>query len=70
MSMTTIVAATAGMVGLSSLLGAVLYTMAKKTQGDGSDEKIELLTNLLPGNNCGACGMAGCAAMAEAFGQG
>jgi len=70
MSMTTIVAATAGMVGLSSLLGAVLYTMAKKTQGDGSDEKIELLTNLLPGNNCGACGMAGCAAMAEALARG
>ena len=58
------------MVGLSGLLGALLYTMAIRTSGGDAEGKVELLTNLLPGNNCGACGKAGCAAMAEALAKG
>ena len=41
--------------------------VGKKTGSGDEDEQVELLTNLLPGNNCGACGMAGCGAMAEAL---
>lgn len=69
-TMSTIVTATAGMVGLSGLLGALLYAMAKRTSEGDSDGEVELLTSLLPGNNCGACGMAGCGAMAEALAKG
>lgn len=69
-TMSTVVTATVGMVGLSGLLGALLYAMAKRTSGGDSDEQVELLSNLLPGNNCGACGFAGCGAMAEALAKG
>src|SRR3989338_5634975 len=31
------------------------------------DPKIDMVTRALPGANCGACGMAGCANLAEAI---
>lgn len=68
--LSTIVAATVGMVGLSGLLGALLLAVGKKTATGDDDGRIELLTGLLPGNNCGACGFAGCASMAEALAKG
>lgn len=69
-TMSTVVTATVGMVGLSGLLGAFLYAMGKRMSGGDDDGQIELLTNLLPGNNCGACGLGGCGAMAEALAKG
>lgn len=34
------------------------------------DDRIEKVTEMLPGYNCGACGKAGCAAFAEALVKG
>jgi Na+-translocating ferredoxin:NAD+ oxidoreductase RNF subunit RnfB len=34
------------------------------------DEKVEALTNALPGANCGACGFSGCAGYAKALSEG
>src|SRR5690606_41501006 len=68
-TVSTIVTATATMGAVGAFFAIALVALAKRT-ASAEDEKIELLTNLLPGNNCGACGMAGCAAMAEALGRG
>ena len=46
-----------------------LYYAAKKFQVD-SDERIELLVNILPGYNCGACGFSGCSGLAQALVEG
>ena len=59
-----------GYGGLSGFLGAFLMVVGKKTGSGDEDGQVELLTNLLPGNNCGACGFAGCGAMAEALAKG
>ncbi|MGL4335455.1 MAG: (Fe-S)-binding protein [Turicibacter sp.] len=53
-----IVGAVGGMLGL--LLGiANIYLKVE------IDPRIEKLTSMLPGYNCGACGFAGCAGLAE-----
>lgn len=67
--MGTIVTATATMGVVGALFAAALLAMARRTTS-AVDDEVELLTSLLPGNNCGACGMAGCAAMAEALAKG
>jgi len=65
----TIVTATATMGAIGAFFAVLLVALAKRTSS-AADEKVELLTSLLPGNNCGGCGMAGCAAMAEALAKG
>lgn len=62
----TVGVATLLMGSLGAALTLGLYAVTKWQKGD-SDDDIELLTQLLPGNNCGACGMAGCSAMARAL---
>lgn len=57
------------MGGLGVVFTLGLYAIAR-WEGDRSDDQVELLSNMLPGNNCGACGMAGCAAMARALAEG
>lgn len=44
--------------------GIVLAIAGKKFAVE-ADERVELITNILPGANCGGCGFAGCAAFAE-----
>lgn len=56
-----------GILGVAFAAG--LYWAAKKLHVD-TDERIELLTNMLPGSNCGSCGYSGCAGMAKALAEG
>lgn len=53
-----------GVVGL--LLGVIIAFTAKKFAVE-SDPRIEIVQDLLPGANCGGCGYAGCADMAQAI---
>lgn len=53
-----------GCVGL--FIGAFLG-IAGKTLAVETDEREEAITNALPGNNCGACGYAGCSGLATAI---
>ena len=53
-----------GVIGL--LMGLLLITVDKKFKVE-VDEKELAVREYLPGNNCGACGYAGCDAMASAI---
>lgn len=55
--------------GLGLLFGLLLALASIFFKVD-ADERIEKITNLLPGANCGGCGFAGCAAFAEAIVKG
>lgn len=54
------------MAFLGIVFGLVLGFFSKKFAVK-IDERIEKVTELLPGINCGACGYAGCAGLAEAI---
>lgn len=53
-------------LGLGGLLGLALG-IASKAFAIKEDERVKKVTELLPGFNCGGCGFAGCAGMAEAL---
>ncbi len=53
-----------GVIGL--VMGLLLITVDKKFKVE-VDEKEAAVRSYLPGNNCGACGYAGCDAMAAAI---
>lgn len=60
----------AGMVGFVGLfIGGFLGIAAIKFKVK-VDEKEEAVLGLLPGNNCGGCGFAGCAGLAAAIAKG
>ena len=60
----------AGMVGLVGLfIGGFLGIAAIKFKVK-VDEKEEAVLGLLPGNNCGGCGFAGCSGLAAAIAKG
>ena len=54
---------------VSGVLGLIL-AFASKIFAVETNEKAEKITELLPGANCGGCGYAGCAALAEAIAAG
>jgi electron transport complex protein RnfB len=54
------------MGGLGIIFAAGLAWAAGKFSVD-SDPKVELLSSLLPGANCGSCGCSGCSGYAEAL---
>lgn len=56
-----------GAAGL--FIGALLAIAAQKFKVE-TDERVSLLTQALPGANCGGCGYPGCAALAEAIASG
>ena len=56
--------ATLGIVAAGSAV--ILFVVAKKFKVD-EDPRIDEVTGLLPGANCGGCGYAGCRNMAEAL---
>ncbi|MCX6584688.1 MAG: RnfABCDGE type electron transport complex subunit B [Candidatus Aminicenantes bacterium] len=56
--------ATLGIVAAGSAV--ILFVVAKKFKVD-EDPRIDEVTALLPGANCGGCGYAGCRNMAEAL---
>ncbi len=51
---------------MSGLLGVIL-AIASRVFAVHTDERVEKITELLPGANCGGCGYSGCAALAEAI---
>jgi electron transport complex protein RnfB len=54
---------------LGGIFGLVL-SIASKVFAVKVDERIPLITECLPGANCGGCGYTGCAAYAEAIAKG
>ena len=56
-----------GIIGL--IMGLLLITVGKKFKVEVDEKEIAVRENL-PGNNCGACGFAGCDAMAAAIVKG
>ena len=67
-SMMSILIALAIMSGLTLLLTTFLVVANKKFHVE-EDRRIDFVENMLPGNNCGACGLPGCRAFAEALVQ-
>lgn len=51
---------------ISGILGLIL-AYASKVFAVEVDERVEKITDILPGANCGGCGYTGCAALAEAI---
>lgn len=54
---------------LSAVMGLIL-AVASRVFAVEKDERVEQITECLPGANCGGCGYAGCAALAEAIVRG
>lgn len=57
------------MLAVGALLGLILGFAAKIFYVE-IDNRVEEVTNMLPGLNCGACGYPGCAGFAEALVEG
>ncbi len=66
MNFETILFAVIVLLLVSAVLG-LLLAIASKYLTVEQDERIDKVTAMLPGYNCGACGKAGCAAFAEAL---
>lgn len=65
--MVSTIISTVVMLGvLGALLAVVLYFVAQKFKVF-EDPRIDQVSEVLPGANCGGCGFAGCRALAEAF---
>ncbi len=65
----TILIPAAIFAALGLLLGVAL-AIASRVFAVKTDERIEAITEALPGANCGGCGYSGCAALAEAIVRG
>jgi Na+-translocating ferredoxin:NAD+ oxidoreductase RNF subunit RnfB len=64
--MNTIISTVIVLSSLGVLLATVLYFVAQKFKVF-EDPRIDEITEILPGANCGGCGYAGCRAFAEAL---
>lgn len=56
------------MLALGAILGCIL-AIADKLFYVQIDERVETVTGMLPGYNCGGCGYAGCSGLANALVQ-
>ena len=54
-------------LGAIGLLSALLLAIAARFLHVAEDPRVEKVTGLLPGANCGGCGYAGCADYARAI---
>lgn len=54
------------MAGLGLLFGTIL-ALAYRFLRVEEDPRLEVVSDMLPGNNCGACGLPGCGAFAESL---
>jgi Na+-translocating ferredoxin:NAD+ oxidoreductase RNF subunit RnfB len=59
------IAVSVSILGGVTLTFAVLIALAEKKLRVWEDPRIDAVTDMLPGTNCGACGSAGCRAFAE-----
>ncbi len=64
MEMVALFGAVGFMIGLGAVLAGLLVFANKKLSVD-EDPRIDEVEGMLPGNNCGACGVPGCRAFAE-----
>ncbi len=55
---------------LLGVLMGILLAVASKVFSVKRDERVEKISGVLPGANCGGCGYAGCSALAEAIVKG
>lgn len=69
MSMTGIITAAAIVGGAGLFIGTFLGIAGKKLTVE-VDEREEAIAGVLPGNNCGGCGYAGCSGLAAAIVKG
>ncbi|MCD7763825.1 MAG: RnfABCDGE type electron transport complex subunit B [Lachnospiraceae bacterium] len=69
MNMYPVLIATVTVAVIGFVMGMLLITVGKKFKVE-VDEKELAVREYLPGNNCGACGYAGCDAMAAAIAKG
>ena len=69
MDITMVLIAAAIVAGLGLLIGILLGVVGKVFEVE-VDEKEVAIRELLPGNNCGGCGYAGCDALAAAIAKG
>ena len=61
---TTIIYTIVCLVALGLLFSVVLYLVAQKFRVE-EDPRVDIIESLLPGANCGGCGLVGCRAFAE-----
>ena len=54
------------MLVIGAVLGILLSIASNKFKVE-EDPRLEVVTNLLPGYNCGACGESGCAGLADSL---
>ena len=66
MDLIEILRSTAIVAGVGLVFG-VLISIAHLKLKVWEDPRIDAVSDMLPGNNCGACGLAGCRAFAEAL---
>ena len=66
MSITAILGSVAILGGIGLTFGVLIAVLSRKLWV-WEDPRIDEVTDLLPGTNCGACGEAGCRAFAEAL---
>lgn len=57
-------------LGVLGLIFGVVLSLASSFFAVDEDERIEKISKILPGANCGACGFAGCEAFAKAVVEG
>lgn len=64
------IGAAAAVVGITGLIIGILLGIAGKAFAVQTDERETAVRDLLPGNNCGGCGYAGCDGLAAAIAKG
>jgi Na+-translocating ferredoxin:NAD+ oxidoreductase subunit B len=64
------IATAAAILGGVGLTFGVLLAVANRKLKVWEDPRIDAVTEMLPGSNCGACGKPGCRAFAEALAEG
>ena len=57
-------------LGAIALISSVVLYLVSKKFAVNEDPRIGIVTELLPGANCGGCGFAGCSGMAAALVKG
>ncbi len=68
--MTTVIVYSVALLGGMGVLFGLILALASQVFKVETDERLEPMTEALPGANCGGCGFAGCGAFASAVLEG
>ena len=66
MSLSAVLSSAMTLGGVGFVFGSLIVLAHRRFRVD-EDPRIDVVADLLPGTNCGACGQAGCRALAEAL---